>query len=99
MLKPTRVRFYDLFFYVANVANEWRRWEWLFQPSIRHSRSVATRVRPWRSWPEHSCSSGKVVAFVSVLGTFLSLAILDSIKARIYRVAGGAGAVLRDWRC
>jgi hypothetical protein len=86
MLKPTRVRFYDLFFYMMNVANEWRRWEWLFQPSPDVLGAWLTLLAVLLAFLAGAqlLRSGKVVAFVSVLGTFLSLAILDSIKARIY---------------
>jgi hypothetical protein len=86
MLKPTRVRFHDPLFYAMNVANEWRRWEWLFRPTrdvlgawltllaVPMALLAGTRLH----------RSGNVVAFISVMGTFLALALLDSIKARIY---------------
>ena len=86
MLKPTRVRFYDPLFYIVNVANEWRRWEWLFRPSPDVLGAWLTLLAVLLAFLAGAqlLRSAKIVAFVSVLGTFLSLAILDSIKSRIY---------------
>jgi len=86
MLKPTRVRFYDPFFYVVNVANEWRRWEWLLRPSPDVLGAWLTLLAVLLAFLAGAqlLRSGKFVAFVSVLVPFLSLAILDSIKPRIY---------------
>jgi hypothetical protein len=85
-IQASRVRVYDPRFSLANLLDEWRRFAWLLEPS-------RDLVGAWASFlaiplaflvAARLLRCNNFLAFVSVLGTFLSLALLDSIKARIY---------------
>ena len=81
-----RVHFYDPRFYLTNLLNEWRRFGWLRYASgdvvgawivmLAIPLSFLTAAKLFRG--------GNVVSLTSTVGAFLSLALLDSIKARIY---------------
>jgi hypothetical protein len=81
-----RLRFYDPGFYLSNVLNEWRRFDWLLHASrdvigawllvVAIPLSLLEAARLLRG--------GNGLALFSTLAAFLSLALLDSTKARIY---------------
>ena len=81
-----RIHFYAPQFYLTNLVNEWRRFGWLRYASrdvvgawivmLAIPLSFLTAAKLLRG--------GNALALISALGAFLSLALLDSIKARIY---------------
>jgi hypothetical protein len=85
-LHGERLRFWDPWFYLTNLAGEWRRFEWLFDGSrdvigvwavlLSIPVALVVGVRLFRA--------GNVLGSLSVFGAFVSLALLDAIKARIY---------------
>jgi hypothetical protein len=81
-----RLHFNDPRFYLTNLLNEWRRFEWLIGTS-------GDAVRGWTIVPAIAATffviarlgrGGNGLAFMSVLAAFLSLALLESLKARLY---------------
>jgi hypothetical protein len=81
-----RLRFHDPRFFLMNLVSEWRRFEWLRGAS-------GDVVGGWMTllaipltflllarWAR----AGETLAFTSALAAFLSLACLDTTKARIY---------------
>jgi hypothetical protein len=80
------VRFYDPVFYVVNASREWRRWEWLSQPSGDALGAWLTLLALLLALLAGArlLRAGKAAGFVSVFGPFVTLALLDASKARIY---------------
>ena len=84
-LRPDRVRFYDIRFYSANLLNEWRRFEWLFEPSPDLlGRWAVIAAIPLTIFFFARLFRRDVWGPLTALGAWMSLALLDSIKARIY---------------
>ena len=85
-LFSSRVDFYDPRFYLTNLLNEWRRFAWLRYQSgdVVGAWSVILAIPLAFLTAARLFRLGNSLALISMLGAFLSLALLDSLKARIY---------------
>jgi len=81
-----RVHFYDPRFYMTNLLNEWRRFEWLPYASRDVVGAWIVMLAIPLSWLTAAklLRGGNAVFLITTVSAFLSLALLDSIKARIY---------------
>jgi hypothetical protein len=85
-LHSSRLRFYDPSFYLTNILNEWRRFDWLLHASqdAIGAWTVVLALPIAFVGAAILLRRGHRLALVSTLAAFLSLMLLDSTKARIY---------------
>ena len=86
MLHAERLRLTDPRFYVSNLLNEWRRFEWLLDSprDVVGAWTVVLAIPLAFVAGARLLRAGNRLALVSVVAAFLSLALLDSTKARLY---------------
>ena len=86
MLRSSRLQFYSPRFYVTNLLEEWRRFDWLLAGSYDLIGTWALILALPLAFVAGArlLRGGNPIAFMSTFFVFLSLALLDSTKARIY---------------
>jgi hypothetical protein len=85
-LRSYRLGFYDPRFFLTNLLNEPHRFDWLLDSSrnVIGGWTVALAIPLTLFSAVRSGPTGNVLPLISTAGAFLTLALLESIKATIY---------------